>query len=199
MLQDNDAEAMYDPFARSWWVGSKQTTHPNWSLSPAITTQCDVALPLVADIDPNADFSDRVVSSKAACISGRLSASGNPTRPTDRVPVQGHCESPQRRQHACQKKGCGKPFSSPKDLQRHHDEAHPDESVPVYICRCGYRSPRKDRHHRHLKQNSCVPVYSIYLCVCSTTRHETCRDRHIQHVKMCTARNRKNGRPPKTS
>lgn len=193
-LQANNVEAMHNPFAQGWWCEPIKPREADWSLD---ATQFRFDLSSVTDLDHCAKFSYRLVSSESAGTSGHLNASGSTARTSDSAPRRSERQLQQGRQYNCQKEDCKKTFRSPKDLRRHQNEAHPDASVPIYICRCGYRSSRKDRHRRHLKQNSCVPVYSLYRCVCSTIRHETSRDRHMQHVEACTARNQKIGRPPR--
>lgn len=94
--------------------------------------------------------------------------------------------------------GCNKSFKSPKDLAKHYKaKFHAKPGHKVYKCRCGFDCARKDNYSRHLKQRSCIAKHPSYTCICSRLLQEADLERHLQHLKACTAGRRKLGRPRK--
>jgi len=95
------------------------------------------------------------------------------------------------RVHTCGHEGCGT-FSNLRSLNRHLRTAriHLTKESLRFRCRCGYSTPRKDHHKRHLNENRCSGDMP-FICWCGSS--EVDRDRHEFHYVSC--KRGKRGRP----
>ncbi|TFK61629.1 hypothetical protein BDN72DRAFT_965059 [Pluteus cervinus] len=59
----------------------------------------------------------------------------------------------------CRVKGCGKAYYSRESYGRHYKETHIPDNKPFGCPNCGYRSPRKTSHDRHVR--SCLSNKTI--------------------------------------
>lgn len=85
-------------------------------------------------------------------------------------------------------------FSCRRALDRHMKTAsvHNTEESPMFQCRCGYRSTRKDHHTRHLAKTKCSGDRP-YQCQCGQLSINSAQ--HEGHYKDC--RKGRRGRPRK--
>lgn len=99
----------------------------------------------------------------------------------------------------CVLSDCGKNFKYKKDLRRHLGDQHFDKT---YICSCGPRRRRRDKHKTHI--NNCRHMSSgSYICQCGDTingKDPRALEKHLRHIeKECLDwQPQKRGRPPKS-
>ncbi|CAH0023539.1 unnamed protein product, partial [Clonostachys rhizophaga] len=97
------------------------------------------------------------------------------------------------------RRGCDKTFTSPKDVSRHYkSRVHTQpKHLKHFICRCGYATPRKDHHRRHLDKTACMFSLKYFSCVCPHPPHHLDRVAHLDHINGCQAGRGQQGRPPR--
>ncbi|CAH0044979.1 unnamed protein product [Clonostachys solani] len=97
------------------------------------------------------------------------------------------------------RRGCDKSFTSPKDVSRHYkSRVHtPPKHLQHFVCRCGYATPRKDHHRRHLDKTSCMFSLKYFSCVCTHPPLHPDRAGHLEHINGCKAGRGQQGRPPR--
>src|SRR3569833_128361 len=126
-------------------------------------------------------------TSKYSLWSGKSSARNGTlltSLPLIRQPSQA---STKTNKFPCEEDGCGKSFSSGKDLRRHTLSVHTVDQQQ-YTCRCRFKSPRKDNYLRHLKSRTCS--YNSgepnFICVCGLGSRT--RDDIVNLVALCVKR-----------